>query len=469
MNRKINIVVFWSAIFLFTACATYYQKTIAFQQDFSRGDLNSAKSFLEKNEKAAEKKDRLLYFFDRGVVEHMLGNYQESNQHFEEAYKFSQDFRKSLMNDFTSYIANPMTKPYQGEDFEVVLLHFYKALNYIYLYEYDAALVECRRINIRLNEINDRYEDKKNRYKSDAFAHLLMGLIYEAKREYNDAFIAYRNAYNTYEELYSEHFNMNAPLQLKKDLLRMAVINGFSTEVDFYERKFDLKYDKAWESEEGSLVFFWLNGLGPVKSEVSLNFAGSKNQGGVFTFADEQNGFSVPVVASDYNSKGDLGDVKAVRMAIPKFKSRYPIFNEASILLNSQKYELQKVEDINQIAIATLQDRTLRELASSVGRLAVKQATELAVREKNEDLGALVSVVNAATEKADTRNWQTLPHSIYYQKVPLDTGLNELKLIPKAPKGASDTLNFKIQSDGKGVQFFNYHSLESGPPMEINR
>src|SRR5690606_3694353 len=166
MNRKINIVVFWSAIFLFTACATYYQKTIAFQEDFSRGDLNSAKSFLEKNDKAAEKKDRLLYFFDRGVVEHMLGNYQESNQYFEEAYKFSQDFRKSLMNDFTSYIANPMTKPYQGEDFEVVLLHFYKALNFIYLYEYDAALVECRRINIRLNEINDRYEDKKNRYKS---------------------------------------------------------------------------------------------------------------------------------------------------------------------------------------------------------------------------------------------------------------------------------------------------------------
>ena len=138
-------------------------------------------------------------------------------------------------------------------------------------------------------------------------------------------------------------------------------------------------------------------------------------------------------------------------------------------MLNSQKYELQKVEDINEIAIATLQDRTLRELASSVGRLAVKQATELAVREKNEDLGALVSVVNAATEKADTRNWQTLPHSIYYQKVPLDTGLNELKLIPKAPKGASDTLNFKIQSDGIGVQFFNYHSLESGPPMEVNR
>ncbi|MEX2379444.1 MAG: hypothetical protein WD530_01775, partial [Vicingaceae bacterium] len=380
MKNKINIVVIWSAIFLFTACATYYQKTISFQEDFASGDLQGAKSFLEKNEKAAEKKDRLLYFFDRGVVEHMLGNYEQSNHYFEEAYKFSQDFRKSLMNDLTSYMANPMTKPYQGEDFEVVIFHFYKALNYIYLNEFDAALVECRRINIRLNEINDRYKDKKNRYKSDAFAHLLMGLIYEAKGSYNDAFIAYRNAFNVYEELYSEHFQMEAPLQLKKDLLRMAAFNGFDTELDFYERKFDLSYDKSWENENETLVFFWLNGLGPVKSEVSLNFAGVKGQGGVFTFSDEQNGVSVPVVASDYNSKADFNDVKAIRMAIPKFKSRYPLYTAAAIRNQDQTYPLQKVEDINQIAISTLQDRTLRELASSVGRLAVKQATELAVR-----------------------------------------------------------------------------------------
>lgn len=469
MKNKINIVVFWSAIFLFTACATYYQKTISFQQDFASGNIQEAKSFLEKNEKAAEKKDRLLYFFDRGVVEHMLGNYEQSNYYFEEAYKFSQDFRKSLMNDLTSYMANPMTKPYQGEDFEVVIVHFYKALNYIYLNEFNAALVECRRINIRLNEINDRYKDKKNRYKSDAFAHLLMGLIYEDQGAYNDAFIAYRNALNVYEELYSEHFQMEAPLQLKKDLLRMAAYNGFDAELDFYEGKFDLNYDKRWENENGTLVFFWLNGLGPVKSEVSLNFAGAKGQGGVFTFSDEQNGVSVPVVESDYNSNADFSDIKAIRMAIPKFKSRYPVYAAANVWNQNQSYPLYKVEDINQIAIATLQDRTMRELASSVGRLAVKQATELAMREKNEDLGTLVSMVNAATEKADTRNWQTLPHSIYYQKIPLDTGLNQLKLIPQAKNNNKDTIAFEIESKGRGLQFFNYHSLESEPPMEIQQ
>lgn len=464
MNKKLNIVALGSAIFLLTACATYYQKTINFQQDFTSGRLSESQSFLEKNEKAAEKKDRLLYFFDRGVVEQMLGNYEQSNYYFEEAYKFSQDFRKSLINDFTSYLANPMTKPYQGEDYEVVLIHFYKALNYIYLNDYNAALIECRRINIRLNEINDRYEQKKNRYKSDAFAHLLMGLIYEAQKDYNNAFIAYRNAYEVYEDIYSEHFQMDAPLQLKQDLIRMAKFNEFATELDFYEREFDLSYHPSWENQEGTLVFFWLNGLGPVKSELSLNFAGAKGQGGVFTFSDEQNGFSVPVVANNYNTKADIGDVKAIRMAIPKFKSRYPLYTDATIYTNDQAYPLYKVEDINQIALASLQDRTARELASSVGRLAVKQATELAVREQNEDLGALVSVVNAATEKADTRNWQTLPFSIYYQKIPLDTGINKIKLIPQAPQ-LKDTIQFEIESEGRQMQFYNYHSLESGPPV----
>ncbi len=78
-------------------------------------------------------------------------------------------------------------------------LNYYKALNYINLGRYDEALVECRRINIKLNQLNDKYKDKKNKYSGDAFAHLLMGIIYDASKDYNNAFIAYRNALEVYE------------------------------------------------------------------------------------------------------------------------------------------------------------------------------------------------------------------------------------------------------------------------------
>ena len=102
------------------------------------------------------------------------------------------------------------------------------------------ALVEVRKINIRLQQLNDKYPDHKNRYQRDAFAQLLMGLIYDAAGDYNNAFIAYRNAYNTYQTDYLKNFGLAAPEQLKKDLL-MVQSRTFSTRkqpVILYLQKF---------------------------------------------------------------------------------------------------------------------------------------------------------------------------------------------------------------------------------------
>ena len=72
-NKEYIVISFMLTIFLFYGCATYYQKSYEFHQSFAEGNIEAAKSFLDKNIKAAEKKDRLLYFLDRGVVEQMLG------------------------------------------------------------------------------------------------------------------------------------------------------------------------------------------------------------------------------------------------------------------------------------------------------------------------------------------------------------------------------------------------------------
>ena len=42
-------------------------------------------------------------------------------------------------------------------------------------------------------------------------------------------------------------------------------------------------------------------------------------------------------------------------------------------------------------------------------RLALKQLAGQQVRKQNQDLGALLLVVNSISEKADARNWQSLP------------------------------------------------------------
>lgn len=463
-SRKNSFILLFSLL-LFSACATYYQQQTNFNQKFTAGNLEAAKRYLEQHDKQAEKKDRLLYLLDRGVVEHLLGNYQESNFYFEEAYIFTQDFRKSFSGDFLEMTANPMLRPYRGEDFEVVLIHFYKTLNFIKLGRLDDALVEVKRINIKLNKLNDRYEDKKNRYNVDAFALNLMGMIYEARGNYNDAFIAYRNAYEAYAEVYAEEFKVPAPQQLKHDLIRMAAYNGFWQEQEMYEKEFGLHYQKQ-ASQQPMLNFFWLNGLGPVKGEFSLNLTSLSNaQNGILTFANEAEGFSIPVNTNQFNGQKDFSELNFIRMAVPRYNSRLPMASNASLVYMDQNYELTLAEDIESIARSTLQDRLTRELAKSVGRLAIKQATQAAVRKENEDLGSLVSILNAVTEKADTRNWQSLPHSISYMRIPLDTASNELKLIVNYRGEMSDTIRFSWVEQLEKDLFLSHHTLDSTKPV----
>src|SRR5690554_7624519 len=115
-----------------------------------------------------------------------------------------------------------MVRPYRPEDFEAIMVHYYKALNFIALGNFEGALIECRRINLLLLAFNENYKEHKNKYTRDAFAHNLMGLVYQAAGDYNNAFIAYRNALEIYESDYQSLFGLQAPRQLKLDLLYTA-------------------------------------------------------------------------------------------------------------------------------------------------------------------------------------------------------------------------------------------------------
>tara|TARA_Y100000588_G_scaffold234753_1_gene248358 strand:- start:49 stop:1479 length:1431 start_codon:yes stop_codon:yes gene_type:complete len=453
-----------TALLGLSSCATYYERNAQFQEAFAAGDIQKADKLLDKNEKTGKGRNRLLYFMQKGVVLQMQGKFEESNQYLEQAYTFIEDYKKNFGSEALSLLTNPMMKPYTGEDHEKVLIHYYKALNYLQLNQPQPALVEARRLNNKLNQLNDKYENKKNRYKDDAFAHILMGIAYEMDNDVNNAFIAYRNAYNTYKDSYSSEFGVSTPEQLKQDLLRTAYLNGFGTELDFYEREFNTRYKPA-PAKNGELVFFWHNGLGPVKDEWSINFTVVKGSGGMATFVNEDMGlnFSFPVSESG-DGKGGLGDLKLVRVAFPKYLERTPYYQQASLQIDGSTYQLERTENINAIAFSVLQDRMLREMGTSLLRLALKQAAEYAMREDNQDMGAVVSLVNALTEKADTRNWQTLPYSISYARVPLKEGVNSVKLKTEGPNGSSEEESFTFESQPGRTIFHIYSTLDSSAP-----
>jgi hypothetical protein len=104
----------------------------------------------------------------------------------------------------------------------------------------------------------------------------------------------------------------------------------------------------------------------------------------------------------------------------------------------------------------------LQEFAKGLLRAALKKAAEQTLRKKDDRLGAVLGIVNALTEKADTRNWQTLPHSIYYSRVPLQEGKNELKLLLHSGRNQDSTAySFTYQVKKGETLFHTFSSLET--------
>ncbi len=453
-------------LLIFTSCATYYQKNIKFQTCVVNGEFTKAKEILD-SDKGKTGKNRVLYLFNKGWLHWIMNENVESNLAFEEADLLIEDQQKNYGLEALALITNPNVKPYQPEDFEVVLVNYFKALNYLNLGKYSEALIEARRVNEKLNQLNDKYQDHKNRYQDDAFAHVIMGLIYDANREYNDAFIAYRNALNIYETAYEKNFNVQVPEQLKWDLMRAAYRTGFNEELRYYEQKFNLKYENK-PNEGGELVFFWHNGFGPIKSEWSINFTKTGSSNGFVTFANEQYGMSFPIFIGDKSDseKSGFSKLSLLRIAFPKYLERKPVYNSAEINVNGIVYPLQYAENINGIAFKTLNDRMLREMGNAILRLASKKALEAVARKENEDLGAAIGIVNALTEKTDTRNWQSLPYSISYSRIPLAVGENTVDFSAYATNAAPKKGTFKFNIVKGKTIFYTYTCLETYPPVE---
>ncbi|MCP4884191.1 MAG: hypothetical protein GY908_10410 [Flavobacteriales bacterium] len=79
--------------------------------------------------------------------------------------------------------------------------------------------------------------------------------------------------------------------------------------------------------------------------------------------------------------------------------------------------------------------------------MALKKISELALAQQNEIAGVLLSITNFASEKADTRNWQSLPSQIQFARIPLKEGTNHVELTLEN----GDVESFDVEGNGKIV------------------
>lgn len=453
MPRAVAIV---TGLLFVTACATFYEANILYNRKFEQGNLQQALEELHSNPKLHKPQVRFLYYVNAGLMHSMMGQYEESNAWFEKAFLFGEDYRLNIVREAASYLTNPSVTVYRGEDHEHLMVLYYKALNFAKMGRFEEALVECRRLNIRLQQLSDRYSSE-NRYREDAFIHNLMGILYQASGDWNNAFIAYRNSYNIYRNFYAERFGLQPPGQLKRDLLRAARKLGFTEEYEWYKDLFGIEDEMI--DAEAELVLLWHNGLAPVKDEWSINFMIYRGEGNTVWINNPDLGLNFSFEVNEDDRKS-LNQLEFFRVAFPRYVDRPPVYQRAVVQAGDNFYKLEPAEDINQIAKLCLQERMALEFSKTLIRVALKKATEYSVRKENRAMGSVISALNAMTESADTRNWQTLPHSIYYARVPLKAGKQTLTLTFEGSAGTRSE-EFTYQPQKGQTLFHTYTSLES--------
>ena len=205
----IRIKTYILLLVLLSGCSlpTFYEKMYTFNKSVSDGNLEAAEEMLVKNADKLEKgKLQFLFYVNSGMVLSMQGRFKESNEYFEKADLFVEDFKKKALEEGAALLLNPNISTYRGEDHEILMINYYKAVNYLQMGDNENALVEARRMDLRLQALSQKYKSDK-KYQKDAFIHLLMGIVYDASGEYNNAFIAYRNALAIYEHEYTSMFN----------------------------------------------------------------------------------------------------------------------------------------------------------------------------------------------------------------------------------------------------------------------
>ena len=351
----------------------------------------------------------MLYYLDRGIIAHFAGRYRESNESFSKAESIMEElYTKSLSKQAASFLISDNTIPYRGEDFERAMVNLFMALNYVGLGRWEDALVEARKVDNKLMVINSQYdEEERNVYKEDGFIRFLMGALYEAEGEINDAFISYRKAEQIYRSDYLPNYGVRPPPFLIEDLLRSAGAMGFYDEVDEIQHEYPgvQSISFADKMERAEVFCIHYNGLGPQKVE------------GLFLAL--------------------MPDNVVVKVAYPKFEKRSYQISRGEITLRNlesrryYRFPTVLMEDIASIAVTNLENRINRiktkAIARATAKYLVSKAAERVAEEKGGELLSLIvkasaNVVSVATEQADIRQWRLLPAEVRVGKTLIPAG-----------------------------------------------
>ncbi len=420
-------------------------------------------TLMKKDEDSLNRYLNLAGFF------YQKQNYLESNKYFDKAiskYRFYENKGVISASRTLSYITasflNDTFLDYEGDGYEKVMMHNYKAINYLMLNDKENARVEIRNSYKKQMEEKQKFAKeiaeykkkdkeelqtekklprKKRRYRrsrqsiykklkplfegvnskhmpyQNPFAYYVSALVYEENGEFDDAYIDIKKAYDFYpdSEILKEKLLYYAKKAYGKDSQEYKELLSSTKSKDIFN-------DKS-------------------RAELFINISNSPKK--------EQ--MKVPIYMG--------GAMQFV--SFPTFKlSKSPI--DHLIVKDSDGLVVAKsslLTDVDAIVINIFKERVPGIILRQVINVGSKTVASESISNKIDNGNVLVSaavglgmsLVNAVTSKADTRTWNTLPSKIHALSFNIDKAKKySLYVIDKDGKEVSkEPLVFKKNKELK--------------------
>ncbi|MDE3118023.1 MAG: hypothetical protein KGL03_03305 [Nitrospirota bacterium] len=437
-------------LLLLSGCSSLSNRYQHVDRSLMAGNPKQADQIIEQAESEYGATGRVLYQMDRGMTLHLTGRYQDSTALLEQAEDEVEElYTRRVRTEAKAFLVNDTLLPYEGEPYEQVMLNVLKALNYAMTGQWEDALVEARRIDQRLNLLADQAGDKDT-YRDDAFARYLTGILYESTGDLNNAFIAYRKAYDRYQAALP-WARVQPPPMLRADLLRTSEALHLAQEHDEYKQTFS---GVTWESAEklsrfAQIVVISYNGRAPHKEDQFIDLPISLDalrlvlltKGALGRSNQDTRGAETVL----YGLSG-----RVVRVALPKLVPHKTAVAYEEVTVSGAKAYSAKTElmqDFSALAAKTLNDEYGQIVRKAVARGAVKYALAEGVGrgarmaasgQGNQNFGPLIGLLVGGlahalaigTEESDKRSWHTLPDEIQVARLWVPPGTYELRVRP---------------------------------------
>ncbi|UCC73357.1 MAG: hypothetical protein JSV86_01980 [Gemmatimonadota bacterium] len=438
------------ALLVLSGCAGHASTMYDVRSALLRDDLEEARALLAD---AGRGTDDLLFALEDGLLLHVVGDPELSNQRFEFAeWRVDELYTKSITRAILSLLTSDLVLKFEPRGIESFLLNYYRALNYLQLGEPEEAWVEWRKLASKL---------QFSRVQGDAiyldppFFNYLAGLGLESD-DPNDAYISLRLAEAAYREQGSR-----PPEDLIDDLMQLAAYLGFGDHLDLYRSRYGERpsapgrahggdgRESGRRGDWGEVVLLVEDGLvAPIleaNAYVPITVARAEAAFGddrdlqlelAGALAQEYGHGDYDGVTERYAERPEVAYI--LPLSFPVYGRGDPALRRLIAVIDADTAIAEPLLQISDLQQAAFEDRLLGMYAKTIARALVKYAVAAALKEEAEEeggeaagevVGFLTNVVNMATERADTRAWLGLPHRIWVTRLTVPAGRHEVRIL----------------------------------------